>query len=304
MPRGVVGLVAAISLGCGSPSATPVAPRASSGVEMPAKDRDDPFWSDPDAKPLITTLPVTGRLHVALVRVLGEETYGIVKSMPMQTAHVVPLAALLDANPSRFGAGDHLTVTNIRGEQLYLRRDEIRQHAPVIVIGIDDQRNLVRLATTYQLRREYTWRVTSPEPPPAMTRPIGAFLFFPNGVDDEDTTTASFTLTPSSFRLSARDPLAPIRAAPISPSLLLALTGGDGCLKCHALRGAGARAHHVRASDGKPHGGFALALEEYPRDVLERFLFEQDKVAASFGVEPLHVDAAVAKELFAFTARK
>jgi hypothetical protein len=65
------------------------------------------------------------------------------------------------------------------------------------------------------------------------------------------------------------------------------------------LRGAGARAHHVRASDGRAHGGHAKPLEEYPRPVLERFLFHQEEVAATLGVAPLLVPEPAARALLA-----
>ena len=67
------------------------------------------------------------------------------------------------------------------------------------------------------------------------------------------------------------------------------LTGEQGCLQCHSLRGTGARSHHIRAVDGKPSGGEALAFEEYPREVMQRFLFHQDEIAPMFGVAPIRV---------------
>ena len=73
------------------------------------------------------------------------------------------------------------------------------------------------------------------------------------------------------------DPLAPLRS--LTGGLREALIGEQGCLKCHNFRGVGARAHHALALDGKPYGAFGLPLEDYPSDVLRRFLFEQDAVA-------------------------
>jgi hypothetical protein len=288
-------LTAALLLASCGPAGKPTSSPPSSSPAPPvlpslAADRDG-FWKN---EKLVVTRPVNGLLQVAIVRVLAERTYEI-HPAPMREYHAIPLAAYLATRPD-IGSGEHLVVTNIRGEQLYLRTADIAKHAPVIVIGIDEERNLFRIATGYQLQREYTWRETPP--PPKMTRPVGAFLFFPNGEppEIEDTTLAGFGLTPASFRFTKDDPLARIRS--LSPELRDALSGRDGCLKCHSLHGAGARAHHVRANDGQPHGGFALPLEEYTRDVLQRFLFDQDTVAASFGVDPLHIDPPTANALF------
>jgi hypothetical protein len=132
---------------------------------------------------------------------------------------------------------------------------------------------------------------------PTMIRPVGPFIVFPNGAPPHlaDTTLATFALEPESFRFVKDDPWSVARGA--APALKEALIGGDGCMKCHAFRGAGAHAHHVRAIDGKPHGGFALPLDEYPPEVLHRFLFDQESVAASFGVSPLRVAPDTAKAI-------
>ena len=97
------------------------------------------------------------------------------------------------------------------------------------------------------------------------------------------------------------DPLAIARTAP--KPLAAALTNEQGCLQCHTLRGNGGRAHHLRAADGLVAEAHGLAFEEYPRDVLRRFLFEQDAVAKSFGVGPLHVSELVANQLLAEVSR-
>ena len=104
----------------------------------------------------------------------------------------------------------------------------------------------------------------------------------------------SFALTTASFHVVDEDPLAVARETP--KPLADALTNEQGCLQCHALHGNGARAHHLRAADGQVAEAHGLPLEEYPRDVLRRFLFEQDAVAKSFGVGPLHVDATTVDE--------
>jgi hypothetical protein len=157
------------------------------------------------------------------------------------------------------------------------------------------------------LKRAYSW-IKGEEPMPMMIRPLGAFLHFrtPPAEDDlsglRNATYAPFGLDKSSFHWMDKDPLAPVRS--ITGGLREAMIGAQGCLKCHAFRGAGARAHHALAESGKPYGAFALPLEEYPTEVLRRFLFEQDKLAQSFGVVPLPVERDVARELFEMVRRE
>ncbi len=164
--------------------------------------------------------------------------------------------------------------------------------------------DLVRLFVTYNVHRTYSWKPET-EVRPLLVRSIGAFLFLPSDADGgagadgtlHVVTGADFALTPSSLKLVPEDPLASARRTP--HAVAAALTNEQGCLQCHALRGSGARAHHVRAADGKPSEGFGLALENYPTEVMRRFLFAQEEVAKSFGVGPLKLSDATAKQLFA-----
>jgi len=177
----------------------------------------------------------------------------------------------------------------------------------VIVIGIDDERNLFRMFVTYNVHRTYSWKPETEPFRPLMIRHVGAFLYDPAPSAAEAPprfdvpTLAEFALTTDSFRVVDEDPLAVARKLP--SALADALTNTQGCLQCHALHGNGAKAHHLRASDGQVAEAHGLALEEYPRDVLRRFLFEQDAVAKSFGVGPLHVSETVANQLLAEVAR-
>ena len=224
---------------------------------------------------------------------------------PVATYDAIDLADYLRAHPE-LGSGDWIEMTNARGEKVVLRRSEVDRHKPVIVVGIDDDRNLFRLFVTYNVHRAYSWKPET-EPRPLMVRHIGAFLYLPRAESDDKsgpfhvTTLADTALTATSFRVSDKDPLAVARTV---PKLLGAtLTNEQGCLQCHSLRGNGARAHHLRASDGKVAEAHGLPLEEYPRDVLRRFLFEQEAVAKSFGVSPLLVSETVANQLLAEVSR-
>jgi hypothetical protein len=126
---------------------------------------------------------------------------------------------------------------------------------------------------------------------------VGAFLHFPNtsGSTPRVVTFADVAFTPSSFRVVDKDPLAAVRTLP--KPLVQTLTAEQGCLQCHSLRGAGAHSRHLRALDGKPAGGNALAFEQYPLEVLRRFLFKQDEVAEIFGVAPIRVSREAAAQL-------
>lgn len=253
---------------------------------------------------LVVTRPVNEAFDDAVSVVFQGVSYEL-NVLPGKEYKAIPLHAYLGSrDPAEIGHGEHLVVTNIRGEQLYLTRAEVERLKPQLVIGVDDERNLYRLFTWYRLKQEYSFKAGESATPPTMIRPLGPFLFFPDGVPDQlrDNTLARFGLTADSFHFVEKDPLASTRGS--SKELRDVLSGPEGCLKCHALRGEGARAHHVRAVDGKPHGGFALPLEEYPSDVLHRFLFDQETVAASFGVDPLKLSEPVATALEEHVARK
>jgi acetyl esterase/lipase len=259
------------------------------------------FWAD---ESLVVRRPVDGPFNEAMARVFQGVMYELNVLAGKQYA-AIPLEGYLRARAEHddLGRGEHLIITNIRGEQQYLTRADLKRHAPVIVIGIDDEKNLYRLFTWYRLKREYSWKPGDAETPPTMIRPTGAFLLFPAGTPAHlrDATLAPFGLTPEGFRFVEKDPLA--RARGLGVAVQGALVGSEGCLRCHSLGGEGARAHHVRALDGKAHGGFALPLEEYPPDVLHRFLFEQEAVAESFGVGPLKVGETAARALEQAVAR-
>ena len=59
-----------------------------------------------------------------------------------------------------------------------------------------------------------------------------------------------------------------------------------------------ARSHHVHAMTGKPQGGFALALEEYPPEVWRNFMFNQLEVAKKMGATPNIVPESARSVLF------
>lgn len=257
----------------------------------------EPFWKD---ERLVVRRPTDARFRAAVRNVFGEMARDL-EPWPAATYDAIDLGDYLRAHPE-LGSGDWLEITNARGEKLVLPRTEIDRKKPVIVVGIDDERNLFRMFVTYNVHRTYSWKPET-EPRPLMIRHVGAFLYAVGEPAPPVTvpTLAEFALTTASFRVVDDDPLAVARKAPAA--LAATLTNEQGCLQCHTLHGAGGRAHHVRASDGQVAEAHGLPLEQYPRDVLRRFLFEQDAVAKSFGVGPLHVSEAVANQLLAEVAR-
>ena len=251
------------------------------------------FRKDPRA---ITTYPVDAALRETLMNFFGEARFEL-SPLPGKTYQAIDLLGYLAERPkSDVGEGDWLVVSNLRGEQQYFSREVLKKTQPVIVVGLDDEDNLYRLPTFYQMKRAYSW-ITSDEQMPMMIRPLGAFLHFrtPPPADLRIMSFAAFGLDAASLHWVENDPLAPVRS--LTGGLRETLIGQQGCLKCHSFRGVGARAHHALALDGKPYGAFGLPLEDYPSDVLRRFLFEQGAVAKSFGVMPLRVEKTAAGQI-------
>ncbi|MDI1480088.1 hypothetical protein [Polyangium sp. y55x31] len=254
---------------------------------------------DPKA---IVTYPVDDNVRRTMTSLFGPmpiELYPYVG----KTYQAIDLLSYLAGRPeSEVGKGNWLVVSNLRGEQEYFRRDVLEKVQPVIVVGLDDEDNLYRVATFYRSKRAYSW-IKGEEPMPVMIRPLGAFLHFrtplPNILSK---TTYTFGLDATSFHWVETDPLAPMRSLP--RGLREVMIGEQGCLSCHEFRGIGTRSHHTLAATGKPYGAFALPLEEYPTEVLRRFLFDQDAVAESFGVNPFPVERNVATQLLDMVTRE
>jgi acetyl esterase/lipase len=200
--------------------------------------------------------------------------------------HAVELEALLDAlGPERVGSGPWLTLGNVHGERTTLSLEEIRLHRPVLVIGIDDDRNLFTIPDIFRLEHAYSWR-DAPEDPPFLARPMGAFLYLLEPPEEPrlPTSRARFSVAAGGLARSTDDPLAALRE--LDPAALRILTVEGGCIQCHSLRGLGGRGRRLRARDAEPHGAEALPLEEYPPEVWRRFCFEPRTTADLFGSWP------------------
>jgi len=232
--------------------------------------------------------------------VFSETSYELLE-WPLERFHAIGLFAYLDALPAaRIGQGDYVVATNIRNEKRFWKRQEIEPYEPVIVVGLDDEKNLFKLTLFYRGQREYSWK--DGPAPPAMARPVGGFIHFMKAPPEEiESAGRHFALTDDAFRRVATDPLAAL--ADLPRDVHEAMTFRNGCVYCHSWRGLGARSHHVTALTGAPHGGFALPLASYPPDVWRAFLFDQETVAQKLGIRPNPVSDAVRQSLFDLVSR-
>lgn len=210
--------------------------------------------------------------------------------------HAIDLFAWLDWLGDRAGRGDWLVLTNARDERVVWRLDEIRPLRPVVVIGLDDERQLFRVTDVYHTRRRRTW-TREADQVWLLARPLGAFIHFleplPETLDPRGI--GRFALEPDAFTLAERDPLEPLRGLPTPERTLV--TESLRCVGCHSLQGVGTRAGHLRAADGALVGGFAGPLEAYPAPVWSRFCFEQAAVAREIGATPIQFAPGDAKRL-------
>src|SRR5581483_3241393 len=195
----------------------------------------------------VRAYPVDARFRAALERVYEYNAWEL-RAYPLKQFHAIDLFAYLDARAAAVGRGDHLVVTNIRGGKSFWRRQDMERYRPVLVVGLDDERNLFRLTVFYRQLLEYSWE---PSRPPMMARPLGGFIYFlkePPARQLPDAATM-FALTPDSFQRLETDPLAALGALPAP--VLDVMKYENACLSCHTFRGVGARAGHVTADGGK-----------------------------------------------------
>lgn len=251
-----------------------------------------PFWNH--AK-LVRSYPVDDRFVKMLLFVYRNRKEELLE-WPLRQYHAIDLFAYLDALPKQqVGEGDYIVLTNIRGERQVWKREQIERFRPVIVIGIDDERNLFRFSVFYRMYHEYSWKPGAPPPPVTLT--LGAFIHFLEQPPRELVAQSwHFGLTENSFRKAEEDPLKAIRDVP--KDVEEALTFRNGCVYCHSFRRIGSRSHHVHALTGKPHGGFALPLESYPPEVWRTFMFDQEAVAKKMGAMPNIVQESARQALF------
>jgi acetyl esterase/lipase len=251
-----------------------------------------PFWQH---EKLVRSYPIDERFMQMLFFIYRNRKEELLE-WPLKQFHAIDLFPFLDTLPrAQVGAGDFIILTNVSGERQVWRRQRIEKYRPVIVVGVDDEKDLFRFSSFYRMRREYSWK---PGPaPPALAMPLGGFIYFLDAPPRELLAQSwHFGLTEDSFRRSKEDPLKAIRDLP--KGVEEALTFRNGCVYCHSFRGVGSRSHHVHALTGKPQGGFALPLESYPNEVWRAFMFNQVEVAKRMGATPNIVSDAARQALF------
>src|SRR5690349_15718276 len=150
---------------------------------------------------------------------------------PLKRFHAIDPLSYLDALPKeQAGSGNCIALTNIHGERQVWRRE---RYQPVIVIGIDDEKNLFRWSAFYRMHREYSWKPGSA--PPLLAMPLGAFVYFLKEPPPELAARSwHFGLTADGFRRLQVDPLKAIRDVP--KEVEGALTFRNGCVYCHTFR--------------------------------------------------------------------
>lgn len=251
------------------------------------------FWAKPE---LVRPYPMDARFASAFDKIYDAPGRFDLKSYPLERFHAIDLVRYLRAQPrEKIGSGDYLVLTNVRQEKVFWRLSEIERYQPVIVVGLDDERNLFRLSTFYHNRRAYSW---TDETTALSVKSLGAFIYFLKEPPEHFNapTTATYSLTGESFRLMEHDPLAAMKDLP--EDVRSVLYHRNACLSCHSFRGTDVRAGHLRALDAKPQGGFALPLESYPPEVWRQFMFEHPKSAAAIGVRSNEVAQPAAGQLF------
>jgi hypothetical protein len=253
----------------------------------------EPFWARAE---LVRSYPASDRFLAGFGMIYDAGSRFELSSYPLREFYAIPLARFLESWPrEKIGDGDYLVLTNARREKVFWRLSEIARYEPVVVIGLDDERNLFRLSSFYRNKRAYSW---TEEKPAMSVRSLGAFIYFlkppPPGL--VSSTTAMYSLTVDSFRLVRQDPLAAM--ADLPKDVHDAVYFRNACLSCHSFRGTNVRSGHVRARDGELQGGFALPLESYPPEAWRQFMFDNHKSAAAVGVRPNPVEGPPAKKLF------
>jgi acetyl esterase/lipase len=251
-----------------------------------------PFWRH---EKMVRAFPVDQRFVDRVGVVYSNLGYEL-KEWPLKNFHAIDLSDYLNAMPAeKIGRGDYLVTTNIRSEKQFWKRAQIEAYKPVIVVGLDDEKNLFKLGVFYRALREYTWK--SGAQPPMMARPLGGFIHFLKEPTPEFALQAAqFALTEDSFRLVASDPLAALKD--LRKELYETVTVRNGCVYCHNLRRIGSRSHHIVAGSGTAYGGEALPLEAYPPEVWRAFIFDQVSAAKKIGASPNVVAEAVRQDLF------
>lgn len=249
------------------------------------------FWQNPA---LIDHHPVDERFVESLFGLFQGNSF-MLTAWPLQTFHAIDLYDYLEKTGQT--EGNYLITNNLRDERLYLDLEKIRPYKPVIVVGLDDEKNLFKLTVFYQTKRQHSW-LEDDQARPLSVRPLGAFLYFletpPAELQPQHL--SDYSLSSDSFKRVKKDPLDWLWQLP--EPLHATFTYQNGCVSCHAFKGMQARSHHTNAMNLNDEGGFALPLTSYPTEVWREFVFNQAAVAEQIGVFPNSLPTEVQQPLF------
>ncbi len=204
------------------------------------------------------------------------------KQLEMSTFQTFDLLAYRDEIAP---GAQYVTFRNRRGQIYYLDLEVYADYGPVVVTGIDDVTNLFRLAWFYRTKAMYSWK---PDVQNISVRPLGPVLFFEKEADIPGDLVIPLlvrsALTLEGIEFWSENPLASIAAYP--PEVQKTITTANKCVYCHQIEKLNARHHHLDAKTGEPQGGFGLPLVDYPDEVIQSFLYDQEKTAKKIGMTP------------------
>lgn len=288
----LTGLALSVTPATAQDHASPQKLAGQAGLNHPQLNHDELL-----ARPhLIRTYPAGEALRRGLAEFFRAGGAGAGQSRVMRYA-ALDVGALRDANPASAGKR-YMVLRNRTGQFQVVDLAVYLDYEPVIVVGLDDETNLFRLARQYRNLQRYSW-VEDARPIPLSAEPLGAFLHFrkPLPAPLFISFVARSKLRLSSITFTRADPLSRLGKLPAGPAAAVVTRN---CIICHRLNGIGGRAFHLNAATGRAQSWAALDLRDYPEPVLRAFLFDQERVARSFAMTPNILAPDVASALLTY----
>jgi hypothetical protein len=239
-----------------------------------------------------STRPVNSELINVLAGFYFQSSHYL-NQLPLQSYAAFDVLGYLKHSSTK-NSNKYLVFKNRKGRYFVIDLEIYGKFKPIIVIGLDHIKNLYTLTKFYRTKRSYSW-LDDIEPRPLFVESLGPFLFFekplPNHLKLPLWQYGQILL--DTIELKNNNPLKKFD----NLQLELKDTINNNCVSCHKIFGTGGRAHHIDAFTGEELPGFGLALELYDRNVMKRFLFNQNEVAGEIGVIPNPVSNGVAVEM-------
>ena len=227
----------------------------------------------------IQSYEMTDQVEMLLKVHFGFEPH-LIKQWPLETFRAFDLIAYQKqvAPDAKF-----ITLRNIREQVIYLDLEQYGQYEPVIIVGIDDETNLYRMAWFYRTKAMYSWKADVPK---LSARLLGPFVYFRKPIPEELQIPVLLrsALSLDGITFSEDDPLESIKEYPAKIQKII--TTDNKCVYCHEIGGVGGRYHHIEAATAEPQGGVAIPLEAYPDFVMDAFLYDQVATAKKIGMTP------------------